>query len=168
MASLTLSSTSTLARADATGRARLPRITAYRLLARSLSFATRSKCLAILETLPFAVGGRLIVDFGPAVLIGRDDGTFSRKVGRLGILPLLGFGARNGLLVLSVGDVRPVFDDISVFIRGTRVLLSGDDRRDGATESNETMTGPGIRLPCDIWPRGRLECVRYLGAILAV
>ena len=51
MASFTLSSTSTVARDEATGRARRPRITAYRRLARSLSLPMRSKCLAILVTL---------------------------------------------------------------------------------------------------------------------
>src|SRR5258708_29548706 len=51
MASFTLSNTSTVARDEATGRARRPRITAYRRLARSLSLLMRSKCLVILVTL---------------------------------------------------------------------------------------------------------------------
>ena len=51
MASFTLSRTSTVAKDEATGRARRPRITAYRRLARSLSLLMRSKCLVMLVTL---------------------------------------------------------------------------------------------------------------------
>ena len=51
MASFTLSNTSTVARDEATGRARRPRMTANRRLVRSVSLLMRSKCLAILETL---------------------------------------------------------------------------------------------------------------------
>ena len=51
IASFTLSNTSTVARDEATGRARRPRMTAYRRLVRSCSLLMRSKCLAILETL---------------------------------------------------------------------------------------------------------------------
>lgn len=51
-ASLTLSRISTFARAEATGLGFLPpRMTAYLLVARSLSLEIRSKCFAIFDTL---------------------------------------------------------------------------------------------------------------------
>lgn len=144
MASLTLSRISTLARAEATGRARLPRMTAYRRFARSLSRLIRSKCLAIFETLP--LGGLRNVDLPPPLLEVR-GGILSFADTRLfdfdfptlleAVDPeaaLLGSGADSSNLT-------------SPFILLVDVRFSGEGCLEGSRDSNDDpITGPGIRL----------------------
>ena len=62
-------------------------MTVYRRVARSLSRLIRSKCLAIFETLFPAPGCLLIVTFGPALLVGREEELFSEVLPRVVALP---------------------------------------------------------------------------------
>ena len=157
--------TGTFARADATGRARLPRMIAYRRLARSFSLLIRSKCLAMLDTFEPTAGGRLKVDFELTTLAGRRGGALS-----LGPSRIVGFDrafeplAPAGVILLpgGGGEDLPARSGASGFVREND-LLSGEVRRDALRESGWLPTG--IRLPRLACPAARF--VRYFGATLA-
>lgn len=160
MASLTLSKTSTLARADATGRARLPRITEYRLFARSASRPRRSKCLAMFDTFPGPVEGLRNVDLLPGFGEGR-TGVLSFE--RVDILCLLGFPLVDVDLTLEGDEGRL---NLTSLPRPLNERFSGEGRREDSCDWKAEPIGPGIRLPLGA-ASVLLECVRYLGAMLA-
>jgi hypothetical protein len=158
---LTLSRTSTVARADATGRARLPRITEYRLFIRSASRPRRSKCFAILDTLlPGPAGGLRMVDLLPELEVGRGK-VFS--LGRLDVRCLPGLPPEDTVLIFDGEEGRL---NLISFPRELAERLSGDCFREDGCDWLVGTTGAGIRLPCAT-PKAFLECVRYLGAMLA-
>lgn len=159
MASLTLSRTSTLARADATGRARLPRITEYRLFARSASRPRRSKCLAMFDTFPGPVEGLRNVDLLPG--FGGRTGVLSFE--RVDILCLLGFPLVDVDLTLEGDEGRL---NLTSLPRPLNERFSGEGRREDSCDWKAEPIGPGIRLPLCA-ASVLLECVRYLGAMLA-
>lgn len=159
MASLMLSRTSTLARAEATGRARFPRITVYLLFDRSASLPRRSKCLAMFETLLFVFCGRRRVDLFPPpeevrVGFGRLDtrGFVGLVFTRIDLFR----GGEEGRLDLNSLPL-PLCD-----------LFSGEGLREESRDSRLELTGPGIRLLPAVTVLSALrERVRYLGATLA-
>lgn len=125
MASLTLSRTSTVARADATGRARLPRMTEYRLFKRSASRPRRSKCFAILDTvLPGPEGGLRNVDLFPELDEGREK---VLSLGRLDVHCLLGLPLKDTFLTLDGDEGRL---NLTSFPRPLDERLSGDCLRE--------------------------------------
>ena len=142
IASLMLSSTSTVAREDATGRTLRPRMTAYRRLAFSLSRLIRSKCLAMFETfVPAPWGGRLNIGLDAPLEVGRCWGISLpnplEDVFLLTVRP--GGGGSNLPFVGGDGGSPTILDP----------LLSGDVLLEGARESIDDPPGTlDVYCPC--------------------
>lgn len=142
IASLMLSSTSTVARENATGRTLRPRMIAYRRLALSFSRLIRSKCLAIFETfVPAPWGGRLNVDLEVPLEVGRcwDISLFKPLEDVFPLIVRPGGGGNNFPLVGGDEDSPTALD----------LLLSGDVLLEGARDSIDDPPGTlDVYCPC--------------------
>lgn len=142
IASLMLSSTSTVAREDATGRTLRPRMTAYRRLALSFSRLIRSKCLAMFETfVPAPWGGRLNVGLDVPPDVGRCwETSLPNPLEDAFLLIVRPWGEGSDFLLGGGDEGSPTTLDL---------LLSGDVLLEGARESIDDPPGiPAAYCPC--------------------
>ena len=101
----------------------------------------------MLETLLPGATALLIVLFALGAFMGRVVPVFSFGGTRRVDFPL--FLDTNGPVetcLVDVGDVLPPRIVTSVCVREYEGRLSGEDRREGALESNDETRGPGMRL----------------------
>lgn len=134
IASLILSSTSTVARDDATGRTLRPRMTAYCRIALSFSRLRRSKCLAMFETfVPAPWGSRRNVGFDVPLDVDRCWGTsLPNPLEDVFPLTVRPWGGGNNFPLGSGDEGSPTTLD---------PLLSGDVLLEGAKESMDDPPG---------------------------
>lgn len=142
IASLMLSSTSTVAREDATGRTLRPRMTAYRRVAFSFSRLIRSKCLAIFETfVPAPWGGRLSGGLDAPFEVDRCWGaSLPNPLEDVFILTVRPGGGASNFPFVGGGEGSPTV---------LEALLSGDVLLEGARESiDDPPVALDVYCPC--------------------